>query len=162
MALAPANLSLTEAAAVPLAALTALQALRDEAALGPDARVLINGASGGVGTFAVQIARALGARVAAATSARNADLVRGLGAEEVFDYTSKDVTAVEAGYDVVFDAVGAYPFRRWRRVLKKGGVAVTVNPVLGNPVARLASRVTGGGRRLGSLLVRPSGRTSRR
>jgi NADPH:quinone reductase-like Zn-dependent oxidoreductase len=156
-ALVPPNLSLAEAAAVPLAALTALQALRDEATLGPGDLVLVNGASGGVGTFAVQIAGALGARVSAATSARNAALVRGLGAEEVLDYTSEDVTAGEARYDAVFDAVGAYPFRRWKRVLRRGGVAVTVNPVLGNPAARLVARVVGGGRRLGSVFVKPGG-----
>ncbi len=156
-ALVPPNLSLAEAAAVPLAALTALQALRDEATLGPGDLILVNGASGGVGTFAVQIAGALGARVSAATSARNAALVRGLGAEEVLDYTSEDVTAGEARYDAVFDAVGVYPFRRWKRVLVRGGVAVTVNPVLGNPAARLVARVVGGGRRLGSVFVKPGG-----
>ena len=112
VAIAPPSLSLTEAAAVPLAALTALQALRDEAKLERGARVLVNGASGGVGTFAVQIAGALGARVVAATSARNAGLVSGLGAEEVLDYASQDVTVGEARYDVVFDAVGVYSFRR--------------------------------------------------
>jgi NADPH:quinone reductase-like Zn-dependent oxidoreductase len=157
VALAPPNLSLAEAAAVPLAALTALQGLRDEATLATGDLVLVNGASGGVGTFAVQIAGALGARVSAATSGRNAELVRGLGAEEVLDYTSEDVTAGEACYDAVFDAVGVYPFRRWKRVLRKGGVAVTVNPVLGNPAARLVARVAGGKRRLGSVFVKPSG-----
>ena len=153
---APPGITLGEAAAVPLAALTALQALRDKAGLAPGDRVLVNGASGGVGTFAVQIARAMGAAVTAVTSGRNADLVRGLGACEVLDYTREDVTVGGTRYDVVFDAAGVHPFRRWRRVLNKGGVAVTVNPLLGNPASRLLSRV-GGAKRLESLLVRPDG-----
>jgi NADPH:quinone reductase-like Zn-dependent oxidoreductase len=70
---------------------------------------------------------------------------------------AEDVTAGEARYDAVFDAVGVYPFRRWKRVLVRGGVAVTVNPVLGNPAARLVARVVGGGRRLGSVFVKPGG-----
>ncbi len=155
---APPGLTLGEAAAVPLAALTALQALRDGAGLSAGARVLVNGASGGVGTFAVQISRATGAKVTAAASGRNADLVRDLGADDFVDYTREDVTAGDARYDVVLDAVGVHPFRRWRRVLERGGVAVTVNPLLGNPAAKLLSHVTGGGRRLESVLVRPDGK----
>lgn len=153
---APPNLSFAEAAAVPLAALTALQALRDQAALRPGARVLINGASGGVGHFAVQIAGALGARVTAVCSGRNADLVRGLGADDVLDYTAGDPTGGDARYDAIFDTVGAIPFRRWRRVLRRDGVFVTIIPTFGNFARQWLTRV-GGGPRLKTLFVRPGG-----
>lgn len=154
---APAGISLAHAAAVPLAGLTALQALRDRAGLAPGDHLLVNGASGGVGSLAVQVARQLGARVTAACSERNAELVRDLGAEEVLDYASVDVTAAGARYDAVLDVVGGHPFRRWRRVLAPHGTAVTLDPLRGNPAARLLARATGGGRRLASLLVQPSG-----
>lgn len=154
---APPELSFAEAAAVPLAALTALQALRDEAGLEPGEHLLVNGASGGVGTFAVQIARAMGARVTAVASGRNAGLVHDLGAEEFLDYTTEEIGAGAARYDKVFDAAGAVTFGRWRRVLRRGGVAVTVNPARGNPAARALSRLTGRGRRLRSVFVQPSG-----
>ena len=154
---APSGLTLGEAAAVPLAALTALQALRDKADLPPGARLLVNGASGGVGTFAVQIARAMQADVTAATSGRNADLVRGLGADEVLDYTREDVTAGEARHDVIFDAVNILPFRKARRALRPDGVFVTVNPFIGRITPGWFSRFRGG-RRIESLLARPDGR----
>lgn len=150
----PSGLSLAEAAAVPLTALTALQALRDRANLQPGARVLINGASGGVGTFAVQISRTMGARVTAACSGRNADLVRGLGADEVLDYTRGDITAGDARYDVVFDAVDAQPFGKWRRALRTGGTVVTVNPIKGRLSPRFLERFRAG-KRYESVLVRP-------
>lgn len=151
----PSGISFVEAAAVPLAALTALQALRDKAELRPGDRVLVNGASGGVGSFAVQIATAMGARVTGASSSRNADLVRGLGAEEVLDYTREDVTAGEERYDAVFDAANVLSFRKVRRVLRPDGAFVTVNPVIGI-MPRWPARFRGG-RRLRSVLVRPSG-----
>ncbi len=152
----PSGISFMEAAAVPLAALTALQALRDKAGLGSGDDVLINGASGGVGTFAVQIAAAMGARVTGASSGRNAELVRGLGAEEVLDYTREDVLAGGERYDAVFDAVNVLSFRGVRRVLRPDGVFVTVNPVLGKLSPRWLARLRGG-RRMESVLVRPSG-----
>lgn len=154
VALMPSNLSFVDAAATPLTALTALQALRDKAALQPDQQVLINGASGGVGTFAVQVAKAMGARVTAVASGRNEELVRSLGADEFRDYTREDVTR-EAQYDVVFDAVNMFPWRKARRVLRRGGTLVSVNPVLAIPVFRLVARL--GGWRLRSLFVQPSG-----
>lgn len=157
VAAVPPSLRLAEAAAVPLAALTALQALRDKAGLRAGSAVLINGASGGVGSFAIQIATAMGASVVGAASAANADLVVQLGADEAVDYARHDVTAGPARFDVVFDAVGAHPFRRWRRALRPGGVVVTTNPGIGNPAARMLSRLTGGGRRLEGFVVRPSG-----
>ncbi len=144
VARAPHCISLAQAAAVPLAGLTALQALRDKAKLEPGQRLLINGASGGVGSFAVQIAKAMGARVTAACSGRNADLVGRLGADEVMDYTQEDVTAAGAGYDVIFDAANAHAFRQWRRTLRPGGVLVTVNPAPWNYALGRLARLTGG------------------
>ena len=156
VALVPSNLSLAEAAAVPLTALTALQALRDRANLGAGDYVLINGASGGVGTFAVQIAKVMGARVTAVSSGRNAELVRGLGADEVLDYTRQDVTAGNARYDIVFDAVNVLSVRRARRVLRKNSVFVTVNPLIGMLSPGWLARFRGG-RRTESVFVQPSG-----
>ena len=121
----PARLSFEEAAAVPLAALTALQALRDDAHLQPGQRVLINGASGGVGTFAVQIARALGGRVVAVASGRNRELLQQLGAHEVMDYTVQPPTAVEPKVDVFFDVFGNQPFARARAALTPTGTWVS-------------------------------------
>ena len=152
----PPGLTFGEAAAVPLAALTALQALRDKANLAAGSRVFVNGASGGVVTFAVQVAPAMGARVAAAASGRNADLVRSLGADQVLDYTRQDITAGPARYDVVFDAANVLAFRKARRVLEPGGVFVTVNPFIGrlSPGWLAPFRE---GRRIRSILVSPSG-----
>jgi NADPH:quinone reductase-like Zn-dependent oxidoreductase len=157
VATVPPNLTFRQAAGVPLTALTALQALRDHAGLAPGGRVLVNGASGGVGTFAVQIARAIGATVVAVTSARNADLARTLGADEVLDYTRDDVTAGDARYDVVFDAANVLSFRKVRRVLKPDGVFVTVNPIAGRLSPPWLSRFRDG-KRISSFLVRPDGR----
>jgi NADPH:quinone reductase-like Zn-dependent oxidoreductase len=151
----PANLSFVEAAAVPLAALTALQALRDKAQLQPNMHLLVNGASGGVGTFAVQIAKAMGARVTAVCSGRNADLVRSLGADAVRDYTQADITGGNDRYDRVFDAIGHYPFLKWRRVLVPQGMLVSVHPLVGNPISQGLARLSG--RRLASVIVQPSG-----
>jgi NADPH:quinone reductase-like Zn-dependent oxidoreductase len=124
----PSGLTLVEAATVPLVGLTALQALRDMAKLAGGERVLVYGASGGVGTFAVQIAKAMGARVTAACSGRNAELVRGLGADEVIDYTGENAVPAGPGYDVVFGAVNTLSVLRWRRALRPRGRIVTVNP----------------------------------
>jgi len=156
VAAVPPGLTLGQAAGVPLAALTALQALRDRAGLTAGASLLVNGASGGVGTFAVQISRAMGARVTAAASGSNADLVRGLGADEVLDYTREDVTGGEARYDVVFDAVNVLPFRKARRVLRPNGVFVTVNPFIGRLSPGWLARLRDG-KRIKSILVRTSG-----
>jgi NADPH:quinone reductase-like Zn-dependent oxidoreductase len=119
----PANLTFAQAAAVPLAANTALMGLRDLARVRPGRRVLINGASGGVGTFAVQIAKAFGAVVTAVCSTRNVSLMERLGADRVVDYTREDF-ARDGSYDVVFDLVGNRTLRDLRRVLTPTGTLV--------------------------------------
>ncbi|PZG00846.1 NAD(P)-dependent alcohol dehydrogenase [Micromonospora deserti] len=120
----PANLTFEQAAAVPLAANTALMGLRDAARLQPGQHVLINGASGGVGTFAVQIAKVFGAVVTAVCSTRNMDLVGSLGADHVIDYTRDDFTRDGRRYDVVFDLVGNRSLTDCRRVLAPTGTLV--------------------------------------
>jgi NADPH:quinone reductase-like Zn-dependent oxidoreductase len=120
----PANLTFEQAAAVPVAGNTALMGLRDIARVHPGQRVLINGASGGVGTFAVQIAKSLGAEVTGVCSSRNADLVRSIGADRVVDYTSEDFTRNGQRYDVVFDLVGNRSLTDCRRALTPEGTLV--------------------------------------
>jgi NADPH:quinone reductase-like Zn-dependent oxidoreductase len=122
----PAELSFEEAATLSVAGRTALQALRDHAQLKPGQRVLIHGAGGGVGTFAVQIAKALGARVTAVTSTRNLDLVRSLGADEVLDYTNDDFARRPERYDAVIDISATRSYSDLRRVLVPNGVLVQV------------------------------------
>jgi NADPH:quinone reductase-like Zn-dependent oxidoreductase len=122
----PANLSFEEAAAVPLAGLTALQGLRDHGGVQPGQLVVINGASGGVGTFAVQVAKALGAEVHAVCSTRNVEQARQLGADRVFDYTREDFTRSGARYDVFFDNAGNRSWRAMRRVLAPTATVVLV------------------------------------
>jgi NADPH:quinone reductase-like Zn-dependent oxidoreductase len=125
LALKPRNLSFEEAASVPLAGITALQGLRDSAKIKHDSHVCINGASGGVGTFAVQIARALGAEVTGVCSTRNAELVRSIGADHVIDYTREDFTAHAKRYDAILDLVGSASIARCRRALRPGGVYIS-------------------------------------
>jgi NADPH:quinone reductase-like Zn-dependent oxidoreductase len=105
-ALKPANISFEQAAAVPIAALTALQALRDKGQLQPGQKVLLNGASGGVGTFTVQIARAFGAEVSGVCSTRNIEMVRSIGADHVIDYTRENYMQSRKRYDLIVDMVG--------------------------------------------------------
>ena len=122
----PSNATMEQAAAVPVAAITALQALRDKGRLQAGQSLLVNGASGGVGTFAVQIAKAYGARVTAVTSARNVQLVRSLGADWVIDYAHQDFTQSVDRYDMILDCVGNHPLTAIRNALKPGGVAVLI------------------------------------
>jgi NADPH:quinone reductase-like Zn-dependent oxidoreductase len=119
----PANLSFEEAAAVPMAAVTALQGLRHHGELQPTQRVLINGGTGGVGSFAVQLAKAYGPEVTAVTSTRNLDLVRSLGADHVVDYTTTDFAASGRRYDLILDTVGNRSVRDLKRALAEGGKA---------------------------------------
>ena len=121
----PAKLTFEEAAAVGVSATTALQLLRDNGKVQPRQKVLINGASGGVGTFAVQIAKALGAEVTGVCSTRNVDLVRSIGADHVIDYTREDFTAGVSRYDLVLDNVGKHSMSRTRRVLAPNGLLIS-------------------------------------
>jgi len=123
--LKPANLTFEQAAAVGVSATTALQLLRDNGNVQPGQRVLINGASGGVGTFAVQIAKAFGAEVTGVCSTRNVDLVRAIGADHVIDYTREDFTDGERRYDVILDNVGNHSMARTRRVLARTGTLIS-------------------------------------
>jgi NADPH:quinone reductase-like Zn-dependent oxidoreductase len=120
----PANVSVLDAAAVPTSAMTALQALRDIANVRPGQRVLVTGASGGVGSFAVQIAKAFGAEVTGVCSARNVDLVGSLGADHVVDYTRTDFTRTQERYDVILDNVEAQPLAAVRRALTPTGTLI--------------------------------------
>lgn len=122
----PAGLTMEQAAALPMTSLTALQALRDVARLQPGQRLLVNGASGGVGIAAVQLGKILGASVTGVCSARNVDLVRGLGADDVIDYGARDFTEGPAEYDVVLDCVGTETLRRCERVLAPRGTFVSL------------------------------------
>ncbi len=124
----PEGTTMKEAAATPLAALTALQAFRKGGEIGEGDKVLVYGASGGVGSFAVQIAKAMGAEVTALCSTRNIDFVSSLGADKVIDYTSEDFTKLKTRFHMIFDAVAKSSFRRSRRILNRGGDYVTTVP----------------------------------
>ena len=148
MALKPANLSFEEAAAVPMAAVTALQGLRHHGALQPGQQVLINGATGGVGTFAVQIAKAYGAEVTAVTSTPNLDLVRSLGADHIVDYTTTDALGDGRRYDLILDTVGNRSVPDLKRVLATGGKAAVTGFT---SVGRLLGVSLGGGKQIAQV-----------
>jgi NADPH:quinone reductase-like Zn-dependent oxidoreductase len=145
LALKPANLSFEAAAAVPVAAFTALQGLRDKGRVQPGQKVLINGAGGGVGTFAVQIAKSFGAEVTAVCSTRNLDMARSIGADHVVDYTREDVTKNGQHYDLIIAANGYHPILDYRRALSPSGIYVG----LGGSMAQIFQ-----GMLLGPLLSR--------
>jgi len=132
LALKPADVSFEQAASVPIAAVTALQALRDIGKLQPGQRVLINGASGGVGTFAVQIAKSMGAEVTGVCSTRNVQMVLSIGADYVFDYKKEDYTESGQQYDLIIDMVSNHSLTANRRALKPGGIFVIVGGGKGN------------------------------
>jgi len=150
----PGNVTFEQAAAVPMAGMTALQGIRDRGQLRSGQRVLINGASGGVGTFAVQLAKAMGAEVTGVCSNRNVDLVRSIGADHVIDYTGEDFTRSGNRYDLIFDVVSTQPMSAIRRSLTDTGTYVTAGAVnMGNwigPFSHL-TRV-----KLGSIMGKPT------
>jgi len=148
----PPDVSFVDAAAIPTAAVSALQGLRDVGGIQSGADVLIHGASGGVGTFAVQLARARGATVAGVCSAEKVDLVESLGADRVINYEETDVRANEERYDLILDTAAAHSFRTYRRLLKPGGRYVMVGgparrflktAMLGPLVSRIGNRTYG-------------------
>ena len=149
----PANVTFEEAAAVPIAAITALQGLRDQGQLQPGQKVLVNGASGGVGTFAVQVAKALGGEVTAVVSTANVDIARSLGADHVIDYTREDFTRIDGRYDLMLDVAGNRSWSACKRVLRERATLV----IVGGPKA---NRLLGP---LGGVLKKwVAGRFSRR
>jgi NADPH:quinone reductase-like Zn-dependent oxidoreductase len=159
LALKPANLSFEEAAAVPLAAVTALQGLRSKGQIQPGQKVLINGASGGVGMFAVQIAKALGAEVTAVCSTRHLDLVRSIGADHVIDYTKEDFTQNGHRYDLILAANGYHSISDYRRVLTPQGTYVTT----GGSMAQMSQAILQGrwismtgSQKMSNMLARPN------
>ncbi len=141
LALKPANMTFAQAASVPIAGVTALQALRDKGKLQPGQKVLINGASGGVGTFAVQIAKSFGAEVTGVCSTRNVEMVRSIGADHVIDYTQEDYTESGRRYDLIIDNVGNHSLLANRRVLSPNGIFVIVGGPKGNWLGPLMSPV---------------------
>lgn len=156
----PANLTFEQAATVPMAGLVALQAIRDHGKVRAGQRVLINGASGGIGTFAVQIAKALGAEVTAVASTRNLDLLRSVGADHVIDYTVEDFTSSGKRYDVILDNVSNHSLSRLRQALTPTGVLIPNGGNFGNRWFASAGRLIGatflfrfGTQRLGRFLV---------
>ncbi|MEQ8971999.1 MAG: NAD(P)-dependent alcohol dehydrogenase [Coleofasciculus sp. C1-SOL-03] len=155
--LKPNNMTPIQAAAVPLAALTALQGLRNQGKIQPGHQVLINGSSGGVGSFAVQIAKALAAQVTAVCSTKNVELVKSLGADRVIDYTIQDVTQDTAKYDIVFNTVAHQTFSRWQKMLKPRGVYVTTLPTVESVVQTLFTSIFPG-KTAKLIRVKPSGK----
>jgi len=152
----PREMTFAQAAAMGVAGVTALQGLRDRGQVKPRQRVLINGAGGGVGTFAVQIAKALGAHVTAVTSTRNLDLVGSIGPDEVIDYTKEDFTRRGERYDVLFDLAANRSFADYRRVLNPNGRVVLAGAAKGSMFATLSRALMGIARsRLGSTWLVP-------
>lgn len=155
----PANLSFAQAAAVPMAAVTALRGLRETKPVQPGQRVLINGASGGVGTFAIQIAKALGAEVTAVVGSRNVDLARQLGADLVLDHTREDFTQRDERYDLILAVNGYQPITAYRKTLRPGGAYVMAG---GSTAQMLQTLLLGpwmskkGGPRMAVLESKPS------
>jgi NADPH:quinone reductase-like Zn-dependent oxidoreductase len=139
----PGNVTFEQAASVPVAAYTALQALRDKGQIQEGQKVLINGAAGGVGTFAVQIARSFGADVAGVCSTRNVDMVRSIGADRVIDYTQSDFTRSGQRYDLMIDCIGNHSLSACRRVLNLKGIYIMVGGSDGRWIGPLARGIKG-------------------
>lgn len=159
LVLKPANLTFEAAAAVPMAAVTALRGLQDRGQIQPGQKVLINGASGGVGTFALQLARSFGADVTAVCSPQNADLARSLGADHVIDYTRDDFTRNGQRYDLILAINGYHPISAYRRALRPGGSYVMAG---GSTAQGFQALLLGpwmsivGGNKLGALETKPN------
>jgi NADPH:quinone reductase-like Zn-dependent oxidoreductase len=137
----PDNVTFEQAASVPVAAFTALQGLRDKGQIQSGQKVLINGAAGGVGTFAVQIAKSFGAEVTGVCSTANVDMVRSIGADHVIDYTQEDFTKLGPRYDLIFDCVGNHSLLECRRVLNPKGICVMVGDLSGRGMIGLMARL---------------------
>lgn len=150
--LKPANLTFEEAAAVPQASIVALQGLRDAGKIQPGKKVLINGASGGIGTFAVQIAKFFGAEVTGVCSAKNFDLVRSLGADEVIDYTQEDITLSGQRYDLILDIKAYRPVSDWERVLDPKGIYA----LAGGSIIRIMQTAMAGNERMVNFQEKPT------
>ncbi len=155
LALKPASMTFEESAAVPQAAVVALQGLRDKGQIQPGQKVLINGASGGIGTFAVQIAKSFGAEVTGVCNTRNLDMVHSIGADQVIDYTQEDFTQNEQRYDLILDIVANRSISDYKRALTPNGsyVAVAFNPAslfLGPLISMTGSK------KVGSLVAKPN------
>lgn len=157
----PPNLTFEQAAGVPIAGITALQGLRDKGELEAGQHVVVHGASGGVGTFAVQIAKALGAEVTGVCSTGNVELVRSLGADHVVDYVHEDVTRGDARYDLVLDVAGTRSWSEWKRVLAPEATFVIVGAPKGgrllgplSHIARMHIASLGSGRRLAWFIAK--------
>jgi NADPH:quinone reductase-like Zn-dependent oxidoreductase len=137
----PENVTFEQAAAVPVAAITALQGLRDKGKIQPGQKVLVNGASGGVGTFAVQLGKSFGAEVTGVCSTGNLDLVRSIGADQVIDYTREDFTQSGQHYDLILDCFATHSLSAYRRVLKPSGRYVGIGGPMGSMLGMLAGQV---------------------
>src|SRR6266542_7091824 len=159
LVLKPTNISFEEAAAVPMAAVTALQGLRDKGKIQPGQKVLINGASGGVGTFAVQIAKSFGAVVTAVCSTRNVAMARSIGADQVIDYTQEDFTQNGQRYDLILAANGYHSISDYKRALSPKGIYVTTG---GSGAQLFQAMLQGpwismtGSKTMGNMLVKPN------
>ena len=152
VAIKPINMTFEEAAAVPLAALTALQALRDKGNICSGQSVLVNGASGGVGTYAVQIAKSFGTDVTGVSSTKNLELIKSLGADKVIDYTKEDFTRTNQRYDIILDAVAKSSFSKCKKILNKGGIFIStrLSPLL---LIQVVSTVLFGSKKAKTMFV---------
>ena len=159
LVLKPANISFEEAAAVPYTAITALQGLRDNGQIQPGQKVLIVGASGGIGTFAVQIAKSFGAEVTGVCSTRNLDMARSIGADQVIDYTQEDFTKSGQCYDLILAANGYHPISDYKRALSPKGIYVMVG---GSMAQMFQAMLLGpwismtGSKKMGALMAKPN------